>query len=281
MKNINLNPSKIRIVGILNLSPESFSGDGIIDKKVALERARELIRDGADIIDIGAQSTKPGSRQLTLEEELERLSGTIEAIKMEFKDTRVSIDTTRYDVMELAVSEGATILNDISGGRFDKRIVKLLIVNPSLNFILTHSQGTFEVMHRTYKYSDIVKEIKEYFSKNIDALLKAGVRKDQMILDPGIGFSKAGEQNTEIIGRLDELTDLDLPIYIGLSRKKFIGKIIGAEIPSDRDFASGILQCISIQKGATYIRTHNPKYVKQTQQILSSFYTHPSVQGQF
>jgi dihydropteroate synthase len=255
-----------KIVGILNLSPESFGSESYTDLDAIIERVELMVQEGADCIDIGAQSTKPGSVQLTVPEELHRLENVVSSVKAKYPTLLVSIDTTRFEAAQLAVQEGADIVNDISGGRFDPTLAKL-IVGSDKKYIVTHSQGSFGDMHKKYEYADIIAELKKYFEQRVLELESVGVHREQIILDPGIGFSKSGPQNIEILKRLDELHTLNLPLYVGISRKKFIGTMINQDDPQERDIATTVLHAYCLQKGVSYIRTHNVRYLKECLQV--------------
>ena len=262
MKNIN-------IVGILNLSPESFGSEAYHGIPKILKRVGEMIEQGATYIDVGAQSTRPGAVQLTLHEELNRLRGVIKEIKNKFPSILVSIDTTRKECVELSLSEGVDMINDISGGRFDKKIIRL-ITGSKVKYVLTHSQGNFESLHKKYEYANIIEELKNYFVEKITELNKLGIFNERIIIDPGIGFSKTGAQNIEIINRLEELNVLNLPVYIGVSRKKFIGEMIHENDPLKRDVGTAVVQAYCLQKGVSYVRTHNVEYMKQVLHVIGA-----------
>lgn len=257
-----------KIVGILNLSPESFGSDYYTDNTTILKQTESMIAAGAHIIDIGAQSTKPGAVQLNEDEELRRLTGVIKNIKQKFGTTQLSIDTTRLSSMKLAIDEGVDMINDISGGRFAPEIIPL-IAGTNTKFIITHSQGNFSDIHQKYEYTNIIEDIKKYFTQKITTYTELGLSPTQIILDPGIGFSKQAKENFEIINRLSELRELGYPLYIGLSRKKFIGSALNIENPVDRDLGTTILHTLCIQKGVSYIRTHNVLYAKQAIDLVS------------
>lgn len=258
---------KTNIVGIINLSPESQNNQATTLDDILLQAERLLI-EGADWIDIGAQSTRPGSIQLSASEEFQRVHGVIASIKNRFPSAQISIDTTRSEVALLAVHEGATMINDISGGRFDPEIIEVAKKSNAL-FVVTHSKGVFTDMHQRYTYPDVISEIKESFEGNLENILSKGINREQIILDPGIGFSKSGEQNIEIIKNLTKLHELNLPLYIGLSRKKFIGTITKQENPEGRDNGTTVFHILCLQKGVSYLRTHNVKHLRECRDILS------------
>ncbi|MCF7865333.1 MAG: dihydropteroate synthase [Candidatus Pacebacteria bacterium] len=259
-----------KIVGVLNISPESANNKAITTEDI-IERMRNMVNHGADVIDVGAQSSRPGVDQISLEEETSRLKGVVLKIKKEFPFVQISIDTTRHEIVQLALDEGVTIVNDISGGRFDEHILEK-VTQCNAQYVLMHSQGLFSEMHKKYEYVDVVTEITNYFSQRIKVCLEAGIKNDNIILDPGIGFSKSGDQNLDIIRRLSEFKELGFPLYIGLSRKRFIGTIIGdaSSDPSARDNATTVFHTLCIQQGVDYIRTHNVKTLKECTQVLES-----------
>lgn len=280
-------PSKVRtkIVGILNLSPESFAGEFCTDIDATVARAVSMVKEGADIIDIGAQSTRPGSVRLSLDEELRRLQGAISTIKKVLPDMPISIDATRPECVRLALDEGVDMVNDISGGRMNEiesnteHIVDMVTKHPrgrDIQYILTHSQGSFDELHKKYSYENIIKDLKEYFIQVIKELTEKGLSRDQIILDPGIGFSKSGEQNMEILRRLHKLHEIGLPLYIGISRKKFIGTLIkdinpeAERDPKERDIGTTILHAHCFRSGVAYIRTHNISQAKQCLEIFKT-----------
>ncbi len=256
-----------QIVGILNLSPESFGSESYIDIPNILERVRVMIEEGADVIDIGAQSTKPGTEQLREEEELKRLENVIPSIKKKFPNIQLSLDTTRLSCARLAVKQGIDMINDISGGRFSPEILSL-IVNTDVKIVIVHSQGDFTSMHAQYTYTDIIEELKKYFQERIQEMLRAGVRRDQIILDPGIGFSKTSVENFEILKNIKRLKKLGYPLYIGLSRKKFISIVLSKPDPKDRDVGSTVLHTLCMDKNVAYVRVHNVDYAREARDLL-------------
>lgn len=257
-----------QIIGVLNVSHESENNSAVTIERI-IACVQKMIDDGVTIVDIGAQSSRPGVPQITLKEERKRIQAAMAALRKAFPNLRVSIDTTREEITCLALQEGACMVNDISGGRFSKNLLRE-VAEANANYVLMHSQGTFSDMHKRYHYVDIVTEIKDYFRKRIQVCLDAGIMKEKIILDPGIGFSKSGVQNLEILKRIHEFHDLGFPLYIGLSRKKFIGTLVSEEDPSRRDNATTAFHVHCIQQGVSYIRTHNVKYLKESIQVLTA-----------
>ncbi|MDB5258928.1 MAG: Dihydropteroate synthase [Candidatus Taylorbacteria bacterium] len=259
-----------KIVGILNISPESFSGDGLSDRPAILARAKTMTEEGADIIDIGAQSTRPGAKELSAEEEIARLKGLIAEIRRASPRVSISIDTTKSEVAALAIEEGADMVNDISGARFDGKILAA-IKEKKIKYVLMHSQGSFADMHKEYVYdAGIVQEVRQYFIRRIQACLDAGLSSEQVILDPGFGFSKNAEQNAELLRGLGGLRDLGHEIYIGLSRKRFIGTITGEAAADRRDNGTTAAHMLAMERGVEYIRTHNVVFLKQAIDVMKA-----------
>lgn len=243
------------VMGILNATPDSFSDGGLhLEKSSAIARAMEMEEEGADIIDIGGLSTRPGSEPVSVEEELRRTIPVIEALKGRLK-APISIDTYRADVAEAALMAGASMINDISGLRFDPRMAEVA-ARHKVPIVIMHIRGTPRDMQADPVYSDLMGEIMNYLKESIDIAKRAGIREDMIIIDPGIGFGKTFEHNIEIIGRLGELRALGRPILIGPSRKAFIGSILGGA-PSERLEGTASAVAVSIFNGADMARVHD------------------------
>ena len=254
------------VMGILNITPDSFSDGGkYLDKNIALEHAEQMINDGADIIDIGGESTRPGSETVSAEDEMKRIIPVIEKIISNFPDTIISIDTTKSAVAEEALKLGAKIVNDISGLTFDKNMIDI-VSNFNSSLILMHMKGTPRDMQKNPYYEDVVKEIFDYLNVQISKALKKGIK--NIFIDPGIGFGKTIEHNFEILRRLDEFKKLGFPIVIGISRKSFLGKTLVLET-EERDTATAIAESASVINGARIIRTHNVKNGVQVKKLLN------------
>ncbi len=226
---------KTLVMAILNVTPDSFSDSGeffSIDN--ALRQAEILVNEGADIIDVGGESTRPKSERVSADEEIRRVVPVIEAISNRF-DIAVSIDTSKAEVAEAAVNAGAEIINDVSGLRFDENIAKVA-AKYKTGLVLMHLQGKFETMHKQKAVKDILQEVSEGFNWSIKKAENCGVKKENIVLDVGIGFSKTFEQNLELIGKLDKLCKefAEFPMLVGTSRKSFIGKILNDAPTSER-----------------------------------------------
>lgn len=224
-----------------------------------------MIKEGADIIDIGGESTRPQSERISKEEELRRTIPAIEAIVRRF-DNPISVDTTKSSVAERAVEAGAEIINDISGLRFDQRIAEVA-AKYKTGLILMHSRGDFAEMHKQKPVENILSEVSNEFRKSIETAAGFGVEKEQIVLDVGIGFGKTFEQNLELIAELELLRRKfdNYPIMVGASRKSFLGKILGGALPPERINASLASATIAVWNGAKIVRVHD---VKETVEAL-------------
>ena len=249
------------IMGILNVTPDSFSDGGkFIHLGKALSQAQSMEKNGADIIDIGGESTRPGATPVSLEEEINRTIPVIEAIR-KFSKISISIDTYKSEVAEKALLAGADFINDISGLTFDSRMIGI-VKKFDVPVVLMHIKGTPRNMQTNPTYIDVIKELLDFFSLQIQKALDFGIKKEQIIIDPGIGFGKQLNDNFILIQRLKEFSELGFPILIGPSRKSFIGLTL--DVPSG-DRLEGTLASISasILNGASIVRVHDVKEVKR------------------
>jgi dihydropteroate synthase len=243
------------IMGILNVTPDSFyDGGRYPTPEIALKKAEEMLTAGADIIDVGGESSRPGSKPVSEKDEQDRVIPIIEKISQKFKPP-ISIDTTKAAVAKAALEAGAAIINDISALRFDSRMAELAS-RSGAGLILMHLQGTPENMQTDPHYEDIICEISDFFKERIAFAVQAGIKKEQIILDPGIGFGKTVEHNLEIIRHLSSFKILGRPILVGLSRKSFIGKILGLE-PKERLEGSLAAAVAAALNGAQILRVHD------------------------
>lgn len=259
-------------MAILNVTPDSFSDGGeFFSLDDALRRAEKLVAEGADILDIGGESTRPGSRQVTIEEEIRRVVPVIEALAEKF-DVPVSIDTSKSEVAEKALEAGAEIVNDVSGLRFDERIARVAAEHNS-GLILMHLRGDFETMHRQKPVADILKEVSSGFRRSIEIALSFNVKRENIALDIGIGFSKTFNQNLELLAKLDKLTKEfpEFPMLVGTSRKSFIGKILGAAVPAEERLSGSLASAaIAVWNGANIVRVHDVKATVETLKIVGA-----------
>ncbi len=245
------------VMGILNVTPDSFSDAGrFFEPNAALEHAREMAAAGADIIDVGGESTRPGASRVGVDEETDRVLPLIARIKEE-TGALVSIDTSKEEVARLAVEEGgADLVNDISALGFSEHMAAT-VAELGVPVVLMHIKGTPENMQNTPFYVDVVAEIKDYFQERIDYALSHGIKKEKIIIDPGIGFGKRLEDNIAIIRGLREFREFDLPILVGLSRKTFLGLLSGEKIPEKRQAETVAANLAAVRNGADIIRVHD------------------------
>jgi len=255
-------------MGVLNVTPDSFSDGGLyLDPKRAEERAWEMVEEGADIIDIGGESTRPGAEPLPLEEELRRVMPVLEALGPSFP-VPISIDTYKAKVAEEALKAGASIVNDISGLGFDQDMAEV-VAHYGAALVIMHIKGTPKDMQLNPTYGDVLGEIKAYLRERIEKAEKAGVRSDAIIVDPGIGFGKRLEHNLEIFRRMKELEELGKPILVGPSRKRFIGEILGVET-SQRLYGTLAAVAFSILQGVHIVRVHDVKPCRQLVDVIDA-----------
>ena len=254
-------PEVPRIWGVLNVTPDSFSDGGrYLDPPSAVERAGELIAQGADGIDVGGESTRPGARAVALEVELERVLPVIEAIGSRW-DVPISIDTTKAEVAQAALERGASTINDVSAGRLDPQMLPLA-AETGCELVLMHMRGTPRDMQVDPRYGDVVSDVLEFLRERAGAALAAGVAPERLWIDPGIGFGKGLEHNLELLRRLAELRSLGLPLYVGVSRKSFIGKLNsqsgrGGEPAEARLGGTAAAVAACVRAGAEALRVHD------------------------
>ena len=260
-------------MGVLNITPDSFSDGGkYIDSSNALSHALKMIDMGADIIDIGGESTRPGSDPVSIEDECQRIIPVIESIKKTNSEILISVDTYKSFVAKRALDAGADIVNDISGLTFDHKMLSVLLEN-DVPVIIMHINGRPKTMQSNPLYNDLIKDIRDFLLKQAKFAQLNGIKKSNIILDPGIGFGKSFEDNFTLIRRLNEISDLGYPLMIGSSRKAFIGDAL--ELPPE-DRIEGTLATViaSIMNGANIIRVHDVKETKRaviiTEKILGS-----------
>ncbi|PMQ01744.1 MAG: dihydropteroate synthase [Dictyoglomus sp. NZ13-RE01] len=258
------------LMGIINVTPDSFyKGSRKTNEEEILNTAKDMVENGVDIIDIGGQSTRPGSDFIDLEEELRRVLPAIEIVRKEFPNIIISVDTFRGEVAEKAIEKGADIINDISGFSFDNKILKV-VAETKAPYVLMHIKGTPKNMQENPFYEDVVKEIIEYFIEKIDFTSKNNVDVEKIIIDPGIGFGKRYEDNLEILIRLKEFQSLKKPILIGASRKSFIGKTLGDIPPEDRLEGTLAITSYCVINNVDIIRVHDVKENKRVIKMLEA-----------
>jgi dihydropteroate synthase len=259
------------LMGILNVTSDSFSDGGDFNNlDSALSQAIKMSENGADIIDIGGQSTRPGAEQISLEEELNRVIPVINNIRQKLS-IPISIDTTRAEVAQAAIQAGANLVNDISAGTFDEQMLSV-VASFNVPLILMHIKGTPKTMQSLTNYQDLIREIYQFFELRIEAAIEAGIRRSHLIIDPGIGFAKTPAQNLEILRNIPFFKTLNLPILIGTSRKSFIGKILNENNPKKRGWGTAATCCVAIEKGANILRVHDVKEMFDVVRVAEAIY---------
>lgn len=244
------------IMGILNVTPDSFfDGGKYLQEQDWLIQTDKMIQEGADIIDIGACSTRPGSPQPTPDEESERLIKVIKSVRKAYPEILISVDTYRANVAEQGVNAGANIINDISGGTLDPQMFET-VAKLKVPYVLMHIQGNPQTMQRNPAYTDVVKEVHLFFEENLKKLNALGVK--QVILDPGFGFGKTVEHNSELLNNLDKFQSFKLPVLVGISRKSFVNKILNINSIETIN-ATSILNEKAVKNGAKMLRVHDVK----------------------
>lgn len=257
------------IMGILNVTPDSFSDGGLyLSKELAVEHALRMQEEGADMIDIGGESTRPGALRISVKEEIKRVAPVIKAIAMKVK-VPVSIDTYKSEVAKAAIDAGASIVNDISGLRFDKEMPKL-VARHKLPVVIMHIKGTPSNMQKSPSYKALIPEIIDYLAVSIKIAREAGVSDDKIIIDPGIGFGKTAEHNLEIISCLKEFEGFEKPILLGPSRKAFIGLALGGLPSGERVEGTASAVAIGIFNGANIIRVHDVKEMSRVAKVADA-----------
>jgi dihydropteroate synthase len=242
------------VMGVLNVTPDSFSDGGMFSGEVAIEHARRMVAEGADIIDIGGESTRPGSDPVPIEEEMSRIEAVLEAVVA--MGVPVSIDTTKAEVARYALDAGAAMINDVSACRFDPGMAPL-VARTGCPLVLMHMLGMPKDMQEDPRYPrGVVEEISEFFRERIEAVEAAGVDRDQIILDPGFGFGKTVEHNLQILRYLGAFREIGPPLLVGVSRKWFIGQITGRPV-DDRKAGSLAAALIAANHGAAILRVHD------------------------
>ncbi|MEA3356716.1 MAG: dihydropteroate synthase [Candidatus Bipolaricaulota bacterium] len=263
---------RVLVMGVINVTPDSFYAGGRYDTAApAIEHGLRLCKEGADIIDIGGESSRPGAAPVSINEEIERVLPVIAGIHKR-SDVLISIDTTRAKVAREAITAGASIVNDISALRFDEKLARVIAENGAW-VVLMHMQGTPETMQQAPRYTDPVREIKDFLGERIAAATAAGISPSRIIIDPGIGFGKKLEHNLAILREINSLTTLGPPVLIGLSRKSFLGEILG--LPAKSRLEGTIAaNAIAVANGVDIIRVHDVKEGKRTVEVARRLRDH-------
>jgi len=267
--NCELDYSCPLVMGVLNVTPDSFSDGGeFLSVDSAVSHAQKMIAVGADMLDIGGESSRPGAGKVSDEEEAARVIPVIERIRAE-SDIPLSVDTTKSSVAEKALACGADFVNDISAGLFDEAMIPL-VAEKNAGYILMHMRGTPQTMQKNPEYDDVVNEVAEFLVDRIEFCIEAGIKRERLLIDPGIGFGKTVEHNLALLTNIDELTSIGVPVVIGTSRKSFIEKIAGEAPPHNRLGGSLASAVYAVEHGASVVRVHDVAETKQALEVLHS-----------
>jgi dihydropteroate synthase len=245
------------VVGILNVTPDSFSdGGNFLDPEAAAEHAASLLDEGAGIIDVGGESTRPGSDPVSQEEEVRRVVPVIERIIVARPEAVISVDTYRSATAAAALSAGAGIVNDVTALRGDPRMISV-VAEAQCPVILMHMQGEPKTMQSEPRYTDVVREVKDFLRSRAEQAVATGVSQENVIVDPGIGFGKSLDHNLALLRDLGAIVDLGFPVLVGASRKKFIGSITGVQATTERVFGTVATTVLAYERGASLFRVHD------------------------
>ena len=259
-------------MGVINLTPDSFSDGGDLNSsKKVLDQVNQFLSNGVDVIDLGAQSTRPGAEEVGSALEIKRLMPYLKLIRSEFPEILISIDTFNSDVAYEALLHGANWINDVTGGRRDKEILEV-VSKFNCPFVITHSRGNSQNMNDLSTYEDLLSEVKCSLETLIKNASDKNVPSKNIIVDPGIGFSKDINQNLEILRNLNVFKDLNLPILIGASRKRFIGDILNEKNPKERDIGTLAISCLCSKFNVDIVRVHNVKLNYQVLKVADRIY---------
>lgn len=245
-----------KIVGILNVTPDSFSDGGRwLDAGAAIARGRELLALGADIVDVGGESTRPGADRVSPDEEQRRVIPIVETLSA--LGIAVSVDTMRASTAVAAIEAGAQIINDVSGGLADADMLAV-VADSDATFVAMHWRGHSDHMDDLARYDDVAREVRDELAARLEAITAAGIERSRVVLDPGFGFAKNAEQNWELLARLDELSALELPLLVGVSRKRFLAELLPADAAvAERDLPTSVISGLLAERGVWGVRVHD------------------------
>jgi dihydropteroate synthase len=265
------------LMGIVNVTPDSFSDGGrFLDSGRAVEHALQLAAEGAEILDIGGESTRPGAASVSVSDELARVIPVIQALARQ-TDRTISIDTQKPEVAEAAVAAGAAIINDIAAHRTDPAMWES-VARTGAGYICMHMQGTPQTMQESPHYADVVTEVREFFEDRLQRLIAVGVRPEQVALDVGIGFGKTVEHNVALLAAISSFQMLGRPLVLGVSRKSFIGKLAGS-LTDDRLAGSIAATMMAVHDGVQIVRTHDVAATRQALQVVTAIRQRQSACG--
>ena len=259
-------------MGVINLTPDSFSDGGDLSSiEKVLNQVKHFLLNGVDVIDLGAQSTKPGATEVGPKEELKRLIPYLKKIRKEYPNILISIDTFNSEVAHEALSNGANWINDVTGGRRDDEIMDV-VSTFKCPFVITHSRGNSKNMNNLTKYNNLLFDIVNSLESLTNIAIKKNISKDKIIWDPGLGFSKNTNQNIEILRNLDLFKNFNFPILVGASRKRFIGDILNEINPKERDIGTLAISCLCSQLNIHIVRVHNVKINYQVLKVADKIF---------
>lgn len=259
-------------MGVINVTPDSFSDGGrFLASERALAEAQRQLSRGADVLDLGAQSTRPGAKEVGAEEELRRLLPALKSIRQRCPEALISIDTFLAPVATKALEAGANWINDVSGGRRDPDLLRI-VADAGCPVVLMHSRGDSQTMDRLTTYADVVADVKAGLLERSEAAIQAGVDESQIIWDPGLGFAKTHEQNLKLLRDLEELTTGPRPVLIGPSRKRFIGAVLDEPRPKARLWGTAAVACRCAQAGTAVLRVHDVGPISQTLRMAAELW---------
>ncbi len=260
------------VMAIINITPDSFSDGGkYLIEDEALKRALLSIEDGADVIDLGAQSTRPGANIISPDEELKRLLPILKSIRSKLPNSIISVDTFHSRVAEKALEEGADWINDVTGSKYDKRMVDVLS-SGNFPYVLTHSKSNNKTIHSQAEYNNVVEDVYQNLIELTDNAISKGIREENIIWDPGIGFSKNREHNIQILTNIDKFSGGNFPLIIGASRKRFIGEIINEKNPLKRNAGNISVVCKCVASNVDMVRVHDVKETIQTIRLANELW---------
>jgi len=268
--------TRTAVMGVVNVTPDSFSGDGRLSRRHSPSAnaafALKLVKEGADIIDIGGESTRPGSRPVSAAEEIRRVIPTVKLLRRQSK-IFISVDTYKPDVARQALEAGAHIINHVRGTDLAPELLDA-VKDYDAAIVVMHSRGTPQTMQRQARYKNLISEISGELQRSVEKCLSAGIKSDKIILDPGIGFAKTAQQNLEVLRRLQHFQKLGLPILVGTSRKSFIGKVLNKDV-TGRLWGTAATVAVSVMNGAHIVRVHDVQAMRQTVDMIDAILTAP------
>jgi dihydropteroate synthase len=266
------------LMAVLNVTPDSFSDGGYFNTVTkACAHALGLVKAGADILDVGGESARPGAKPVSLDEELARVLPVIQGIREQLGRVPISIDTTKSAVARAAIMSGAGLVNDISGGLFDPQMLET-VAALNVPICLMHLRGTPETMQQLTDYQDVTQEVGDELQQRVEAAIAAGIERDNILVDPGIGFAKTAPQSIELLRNLKSLQErLDLPMLVGVSRKSFIGHILDRPDPQQRIWGTAAACALAIDRGADLLRVHDVAEMADVRQVMDALVREPNL----